>query len=99
MQQLKYIARARFCGNVEWLCPNCGTLNKHRLGYTGGQPFECRGRNCSRRYHAGLKLWLHTRQGSAGFPMLGEAFPVVDVAEWWRRRLARRKEGAALDTR
>lgn len=89
MEQLSYAARARFCGNVEWLCPSCGTLNKSRLDYTGRQ-FECKGRNCSRRYHVGLKLWMHSRGGSGGrstpaeaFPV--EVFPIVEVAEWHRR--------------
>jgi hypothetical protein len=84
MKQLKYDARARFCGNVEWLCSCCGTFNKHRLDYTSRQ-FECRGRNCSRRFHVGLKLWLHTRQGSGGRPRVYDVFPVVEVSEWHRR--------------
>ncbi len=48
MEQLSYAPRARFCGNVEWLCPNCGTLNKNRLDYTSWQ-FESKGKNCSKR--------------------------------------------------
>ena len=92
MKQLSYAPRARFCGNVEWLCPNCGTLNKHRLGYTGGQPFEYRGRNCSRRFLMGLTFYVTSREGSGGwllppldyFPLPGECFPVVRLREWRR---------------
>jgi hypothetical protein len=84
MQQLTYRPRARFCGNVEWLCAFCGTLNKSRLAYTSRQ-FECKGRNCSRRFHAGLKLWVHTREGSGGRPIVGEGFPLVEMSEWHRR--------------
>jgi hypothetical protein len=87
MEQLSYSPRARFCGNAEWLCPLCGTLNKSRLDYTSRQ-FECKGRNCSKRFHVGLKLWLHTRKGSGGRPIPPEAFPMVEVTEW-RRRSAR----------
>lgn len=84
MQQLTYRPRARFCGNVEWLCPCCGTLNKHRLSYSSRR-FECRGRNCSRRYHVGLKLLLHTRRGSGGRAKVRDPFPIVSMEEWHRR--------------
>jgi len=89
MKELTYQPRARFCGNVEWLCPNCGKLNKHRLDYTSYPPqFECRGRNCSKRFHVRLKLWLHTRQGSGGRSMLWDPFPIVEIEEWQPRTAA-----------
>lgn len=85
MKPPTYQPRARFCGNVEWLCPSCGTLNKNRLDYTSRQ-FECKGRNCSKRFHVGLKLWLHTRLGSAGRRVICDPFPVVEMNEWRRKR-------------
>jgi len=85
MKRLGYNPRARFCGNVEWLCPFCGTINKHRLAYTGRRQFECRGHNCSRRFHVGLKLWVHTRKGSGGRATPCDAFPIVGMGEWQRR--------------
>jgi hypothetical protein len=86
MKPLRYIPRARFCGNVEWLCPCCATLNKHRLFYSSRQ-FECKGRNCSRRFHVGLTLWVHTRRGSGG-RIVCDPFPVVQLGEWNRKATA-----------
>ncbi len=43
MEQLRYAPRARFCGNVEWLCAFCGTINKNRLDYTSwSETAECK---------------------------------------------------------
>jgi len=84
MKQLRYAPRARFCGNVEWLCPYCATLNRHRLFYSSRQ-FECRGRNCSRRFHLGL--WAHTRQGSGGRLTFSDPFPAVEVREMARKEV------------
>jgi hypothetical protein len=98
MEQLRYEPRARFCGNVEWLCPYCGTMNKNRLDYTSWK-FECRGKNCSRRFHLGLVFHAHTRQNMGrptgspcdyAIPQPVESrcdpFPVVELKEWQRRR-------------
>lgn len=98
MEQLKYAPRARFCGNVEWLCAYCGMINKHRLDYSSWQ-FECKGKNCSKRYHVGLTFLVHTRQ-SAGRPTGPppdyvipqpvethcDPFPVVKLREWQRHQ-------------
>ena len=97
MKPLKYAPRAQFCGNVKWLCGYCGTINKHHLDYTSWK-FECRGKNCSKRYHIGLTFIVHSRQ-SAGClipkdyivpdgPDLLDSFPVVKLREWRRVPLA-----------
>jgi hypothetical protein len=91
MKQLRYEPRARFCGNVEWTCAFCGKLNKNRLAYPSWQ-FECKGRNCSRRFLMGLTFYVRTREGSGGrllcpadyIPLPGDCFPIVRLREWRR---------------
>jgi len=90
METPTFKPRARFCGNVEWLCAYCGTINKHRLAYSLSL-VECRGRNCSHRYDIGLIFHVRTRQSSGGkqsvviqnyiVPSPDEAFPVVQLEE------------------
>jgi hypothetical protein len=93
MKQLRYAPRAHFCGNVRWLCAYCGTINRTHLDYSSWK-FECRGKNCSKRFHIGLIFYVHTRQ-SAGClipydyiipdrPDLWDSFPVVKLREWGR---------------
>ena len=110
MEQLRYAPRARFCGNVEWLCAYCGTINRNRLDYTSWQ-FECRGKNCSKRFHIRLTFLAHTRQ-NAGRPTGPprdyvipqpvedhcDPFPVVTLKEWQRRQPTHRlvDDGAGI---
>ena len=102
MKQPKYRPLARFCGNVEWVCPYCGANNKSRLEYSGWK-FECKGKYCSKRYHLGLMLFVHTRQNSGGRPPgrpfdyviprrtdLLDPFPPCELEKWQRSKPSHR---------
>jgi hypothetical protein len=97
MKRPRYRPLARFCGNVEWLCAYCGTINKNRLSY-GDWKIECVGKNCSKRFTLGLNFYVHTRQSSGGRPPLPPndysipqlvenyyaPFPIASLETWQR---------------
>ena len=59
---LPYVARFRFLGRADWVCPHCGRVNSSR--FVVGQAYVlCKDKDCGKRYGIGVTLYTLRQDG------------------------------------
>ncbi|MEE8584240.1 MAG: hypothetical protein V3T83_05240 [Acidobacteriota bacterium] len=79
-----WLAFWRFCGILDWLCPWCGHLNRHRLNRTAWR-IRCKAKPCRRRFTVGVLLQSMAPAQSSGrrtLPPTDVTFPLAELGEW-----------------
>jgi len=61
--------RARFCGNIELQCPNCGHVTRYRVNYITWR-FRCKSSRCRRLFAFGLTLYDMSQLRHHGRPIM-----------------------------
>lgn len=86
-KQPKYQLSARVCGVLNWLCPFCGHVNRHRLARTSWR-VQCRGGRCRRHFAVGYVFHsLASARSNGGRPPLPPpdvTFPLASLELDWR---------------